>query len=214
MPRFSKTRKALMTTMMKEAIFEATATVMREHGVAGTTMNRVAEAAALSKSNLYDYFESKHELLAFVSERIVGPFLKMLEGLVAAPSPAPQKLEDILRYALDDSTKHKSIIRLLAQSGENQQVKQHSRPKILEALTAIFAQGIQAGAFLPHNPAHTGRMFLGCLAELFEMQTCNVSSEMVSEYVEVLISAVRHGFSIHATTGLGADVASRPAPQD
>ena len=156
MPRLSKTRRELLTTMMKETIFEATTTVLCEHGVEGTTMNRVADAASLSKSSLYDYFQSKDDLLTFVSDRMVGPFLKMLDDLVPARMPAPQKLETILRTALDLSTKHKAIIRLLEQWGQNQQVRQSSRPRILEAFTAVFEQGIQEGSFHPHNPVHTG----------------------------------------------------------
>jgi AcrR family transcriptional regulator len=203
MPRLSKNRKELLNTMMKETIFEATASVLGEHGVEGTTMNRVAEAASLSKSNLYDYFQSKDDLLTFVADRITGPFLKMLEDLVAASLPAPQKLETILRYALDDTTKHKPIIRLLAQSDHNQQVKRSSRPRVLEAFTAIFGQGIQEGTFHPHNPVHTGRMFAGCFSELFELLVSNASNEDVTEYVEVLIEAVRHGFSIHVANSPG-----------
>ena len=198
MPRLSKTRKELLNTMMKESIFEATTAVLREHGVDGMTMNRVAEAASLSKSSLYDYFQGKEDLLTFVSDRIVGPFLKMLDELVPASLPAPQKLEAILRHALDDATKHKAIIRLLAQADHNQQVKQSTRPRILEAITAIFEQGIKEGTFQPHNPAYTGRMFMGCLSELFELQAGSASDDAATEYVGVLIDAVRHGFSIHA----------------
>lgn len=198
MPRLSRTRKELLNTMMKESIFDATTAVLREHGVEGTTMNRVAEAASVSKSSLYDYFQNKEELLAFVSDRIVGPFLKMLEDLVPADLPAPEKFETVLRYALDDSTKHKSIMRLLAQADQDRRIKRNARPRILEAITAIFEQGIQEGSFQPHNPAYTARMFLGCLRELFELQLSSASDEAATEYVAVLIGAVRQGFSIHA----------------
>jgi len=199
MPRLSKTRRELLNTMMKESIFEATTTVLHEHGVEGTTMNRVAEAASLSKSSLYDYFQNKDELLGFVSDRIIGPLLKMLDDLVPARLPAPQKLESILNYALDDSTKHKPVMRLLAQSGQSQQVRQSIRPRILGAFTAIFEQGIAEGSFQPHNPTCTARMFMGCVAELFEMQMNSASDEAATEYVGVLIGAVRQGFSVHVS---------------
>jgi len=212
MPRLSKTRKELLNTMMKESIFEATTSVLREHGVEGTTMNRVAEAASLSKSSLYDYFQNKDDLLAFVSDRIVGPFLKMLEDLVPARSSAPQKLETILRYALDDSAKHKAVMRLVAQSAHSQQVRQSIRPRILEAFTAIFEQGIEEGSFQPHNPAYTARMFMGCLGELFELQMGSASDDAANEYVGVLIGAVRQGFSIHVANSPGPVTAGPPEP--
>ena len=201
MPRLSKARKEQLNTMMKESIFEAATSVLCKHGVDGTTMNRVAAAAELSKSSLYDYFPSKEELLAFVSERIVAPFLEMLEDVVRIDLPAPQKLETILRTAFDQSTKHKAVIRLLMQSNQEHQVKKECRPRILEAFTSIFEQGIEGGFFHPHNPAYTGRMLLGSLVELFELQASNASDEATSEYVAALIDAVLHGLSIHVEKG-------------
>ncbi len=211
MPRLSKTRKDLLNTMMKESIFEATTEVLSEHGIEGTTMNRVAEAASLSKSSLYDYFQNKEELLRFVSDRIIGPFLKMIQELVQAALPAPQKLENILRYALDDSSKYKVVMRLLAQADQNQQLKRSVRPRILEAITAIFEQGIEEGSFQPYHPAHTARMFMGCLSELFELQMSSTSDEAATEYVGILIGAVR-GFSIHVANSPGPGTASQSVP--
>ncbi len=197
MPRLSKARKALLNTMMKETIFEATSSVLCKHGVSGTTMNRVAEAANLAKSSLYDYFESKDDLLRFFNTRLVEPFFQAIEETAATELPAPQKLEKILRTAWEYAIKHKGLIRLLAEADQGSQIKRETRPRFLRILTAIFEQGIREGSFRPHNPAHTGRMFHGCLSELFQMQVEGASNEEVNEFVGVLIVAVLSGFSIH-----------------
>ena len=97
-------------------------------------------------------------------------------------------------------TKHKAIVRLLVQSDQEYRVRQKTRPQILEAFTAIFEQGIKEGSFHPHNPAHTGRMFLGAFRELFELLASSASEEAANEYVEVLIDAALHGLSIHVRT--------------
>ena len=81
MPRLSKARKALLTTMMRETIYEAATSVLCKHGVNGTTMNRVAEAANLAKSSLYDYFESKDDLLRFFNTRLVEPCFQAIEEI-------------------------------------------------------------------------------------------------------------------------------------
>jgi AcrR family transcriptional regulator len=198
MPRLSKARKALLDTMMKEAIFQAAATVLCKHGVNGTTMNRVAEAANLAKSSLYDYFESKDDLLRFFNTRLVEPFMEAIEEIAKGDLPAPQKLKEILHTALESSAKHKCIIRLLAETDQEQQVRKTARPRFLRLLTSIFERGIEEGAFRSHNPILTGHMFLGSLAELFEMQTDDAPIAEVNEYVGVLIDAVLNGFSINA----------------
>ncbi len=214
MPRLSQTRRDLLNSMMRESIFEATAEVLRECGLEGMTMNRVAEAASVSKSSLYDYFESKDELLAFVSERIVGPFLELLANLAAADLSAPRKLEAILRHALEDSSKHKTIFRVLAQSDQSQRLKQNARPQIMAGITSLFEQGIREGSFLPHNPAYTARMFMGCLTELFELQMSSASDGEAIEYIDILIGAVHRGFSIHAASPPASNTPRPPSSTD
>jgi AcrR family transcriptional regulator len=208
MPRLSKARKELLTTMMKESIFEAATSVLYEHGVNGTTMNRVAEAAEMAKSSLYDYFPSKDELLEFVSDRLVPPFMRAIEETVRADLPAPQKLERILRMGFDKGIKHKAIIRLLVQSEQEYQVRKRTRPRILAAFTAIFAQGIKEGSFHPHNPAHTGRMFLGIFSEIFELLQSGESQEAANGYVEMFVGVALHGLSIHVQNPTAGEASS------
>jgi len=197
MPRLSKARKAILTTMMKETIFEAAASVLSKHGINGTTMNRVAEAANLAKSSLYDYFESKDDLLRFFNDRLVEPFFQTIEEIAGGDLSAPQKLEAILRTALETSDKHKCIIRLLAETNQGYEIRKSARLRFLQVLASVFERGIEEGSFRPHNYAHTGRMFSGCVSELFELQAEGAPSEEINGYVEVLIDAVLNGFSIH-----------------
>ena len=138
--------------MMKNAIFEAATSVVNEHGVEGTTMNRVAVAAELAKSSLYDYFPSKEELLNFVYERLIVPFIEAVHAVTRAEMPAPQKLAEVLRIAFERMTKHKVFLRMLSESGGDDQARKKGRPQILEVFTAIFEQGIKEGSFPPVIP--------------------------------------------------------------
>ena len=200
MPRLSKTRKAVLTTMMRETIYEAATSVLCKHGVSGTTMNRVAEAANLTKSNLYNYFRDKNELLGCFNARLVEPCVHAIEEIVQSDLPAPQKLEKILRSAWDYSVKHKGLIRLLKGSDQGGEIRRDTRPRMLRMLTAVFEQGIQEGSFHPHNPAYIGRMLHGSLSELFELQAEGASNEEINGYVEALVDAVVNGMSIHVRT--------------
>jgi TetR/AcrR family transcriptional regulator, cholesterol catabolism regulator len=197
MPRLSKVRKELLTTMMKEAIFKAAASVFCKHGEQGTTMNRVAEAANLAKSSLYDYFESKEELLQFIRSRLVEPCFQAIEEISNADLPVLQKLEKILRTAWEHAVQNKGLIQLVSGVDHGSQVKRDVRPRFMKILKTVFEQGIREGVFRLHNPAMTSRLFLGCLSELFELQAEGASSEEVDEYVGMLLDAVVNGFSIH-----------------
>jgi AcrR family transcriptional regulator len=204
--RLSKARKACVTAMMKDTIFEAANSVLEQHGTGGLTMDRVATTAELATASLYNYFDDKDDLLRFIYARLVEPFFLALEEIVGAGLPAPQKLERILRTALEHSHQHKGLIRLLVESNQESHVRRIARPRMLRILTGIFERGIREGSFRAHDSAQTGRMFQGCFSELFEMQAEGASKEAVNRYVEVLIDTIRSGFSIHLATS--------PEPRD
>lgn len=160
-------------------------------------MSRVAKVAQVTKSNLYNYFRDKDELLRFVHVRLVEPLMETIEEAARAEVAAPRRLERILLAAFEYTVKHKGLIRLLRETSQESAAKKDVCPRALEIFTTIFERGIEEGSFRQHNPAYTGHMFLGCLMQLFEIQAGGASTEAVSEYVNVLIDAVLNGFSIH-----------------
>lgn len=54
--------RSRLTDRKREAIVQAAMAEFREHGFAGTSMDRVAAAAAVSKRTVYNHFPSKDEL--------------------------------------------------------------------------------------------------------------------------------------------------------
>jgi len=200
--RLSKARREFVTAMMKDTICDAADSVLKKHGFSGITMDRVATTAGLAKGSLYNYFQDKDDLLQFIYARLVEPFMQAIEEIAAGDLPAPKKLENILRVTLERSDKHKGVIRLLMETNQDQEVRKAIRPRILRIYSDIFQRGILEGSFRPHNVAHTARMFLGCVTELFELQASDASDEEVEGYVGVLIDATLHGFSIHVQESL------------
>jgi AcrR family transcriptional regulator len=196
--RLSKARREFVTAMMKDTIFEAAGSVLEQHGVGGITMDRVATKAGLATGSLYNYFQDKDDLLHFFYSRLVEPCIHAIEEAADEDLPAPQKMERILRTSLEYAVKHKGLLRLLAGMDYDSEVKKKTRPRLLQILTTIFEQGIKEGSFRPHEPTHTGRMFLGCLSELFELQAGGAADEEGNRFAETLIDATVNGFSIHA----------------
>ena len=148
MPRLSKARKELLTTMMKDSIFEATSSVLCTHGVDGTTMNRVAEAADLAKSSLYDYFQSKDELLAFVANRIMAPTAQRIEEIAQADLPATEKLGEIVRAAFASVEQHRALLLLLLRDKFRhvaESSRQSIRSRVDQTVSAVFEQGMREG---------------------------------------------------------------------
>ena len=70
-----------------EAILDATARVLVRSGLAGTNTNAVAERAGVSVGSLYQYFPSKHALVAALHERHARELLAVIER-ESASTPA------------------------------------------------------------------------------------------------------------------------------
>ena len=195
--RLSKARKEFVTAVMKDAIFEAAGAVLAQYGARGMTMDRVATTAGLATGSLYNYFQDKDDLLKCVFGRIVEPLFLAIDQVVRADSLAPWKLEGVVLAARDHGIKHKGLLRVLVSSDYESETRRAVRSRLLTMVTSVIEQGIVERSFRPHNPTQTGRVFLGVLSELLELQASDASNDDVNEYVEVLLEAIRNGFPLH-----------------
>jgi AcrR family transcriptional regulator len=190
MPRLSQARRDLLNGLMKDTIFEATTSVLRQHGVDGTTMNRVAEAAGLAKSSLYDYFSSKNELLAFAVSRMFAPTVEAFAGIASMELPAVEKLRRISHMAFASVEKHRASLLLFLRDdlrNVTESSRLEHRPLVIEALSVVFAQGMADGQFRQEDIALVSRMFLGCLGEMCELWLASDPPEPVEQRVETLL---------------------------
>ena len=144
--RLSKARKACVTTMMKDTIFEAASSLLEQHGSDAITMNQVATKVGFATASLYNYFQDKDDLLHFCYSRLVEPCLQAIGEVAGTDLPARRKLERILRTALGYAVKHKGLIRLLAGMDYDSKIRKDTRPRLLQILTTIFQRGIEEGS--------------------------------------------------------------------
>lgn len=82
----------------REALLDAAAACLGEHGLAGTTTARVARTAGLSQGALFRHFPTKAELLAGAAERVLAGLVVRFVGAV---QDDPQRDgEDLLSVGL------------------------------------------------------------------------------------------------------------------
>jgi len=72
-----------------EAIVEATARILREHGYAGASTNRVAKLAGVSVGSLYQYFPNKDALVMAVADQHTEEVLTLLQAAATHSIGAP-----------------------------------------------------------------------------------------------------------------------------
>jgi AcrR family transcriptional regulator len=84
--RIPKQRRARQTV---EAVLDAVALVLKRHGSARVTTNRIAEAAGVSVGSVYQYFPDKRAILVALRDRHVAEMGQLIERRLVESAGAP-----------------------------------------------------------------------------------------------------------------------------
>jgi AcrR family transcriptional regulator len=91
---------------VRDAILDATATLVTEHGLLSATMSRIAEETGIGRATLYKYFPDVEAILLAWHEHQIGSHLEYLAEVRNQAGDAGERLEAVLEaYAL---TSHES----------------------------------------------------------------------------------------------------------
>lgn len=83
---------------MVDALVDATARVIAQRGLDGTTTPAIAEAAGVSVGSLYQYFDGKDALITALLDKLVGDLTRLLDQQAEASAALP--LRDMVRAAI------------------------------------------------------------------------------------------------------------------
>jgi len=116
-----------------DALIEAVAQVLIEHGYEGATTARVAERAGVSVGSLYQYYPNKESLIAALIERHAGSFVTAIDEALAGAATASleEGLRAIIRAGLDTHriapALHKILVEQVPRVGRMAEVMDTSR---------------------------------------------------------------------------------------
>lgn len=162
----------------KRKILDGAMTAFLSEGYAGTSMDRVAAIAGVSKATVYSHFQNKESLFAaLVDELAHSKFPQMFDEtlLTAEPSKFLRHLAEVLIFEVGCDREHIDFVRLImAESARF--------PELAEVFIRSFAQrGCSAltAYFGAHpeleidDPEAAARIFIGALVHF------NITQEML-----------------------------------
>jgi TetR/AcrR family transcriptional regulator len=95
----------------RDVILQAALAVFSRQGMAAASMEKIAEQAGLSKTNLFYYFRSKEEIYAEILGRLLSIWLAPLDRIAAEADPL-EALGDYIRQKLIFSRDHPEASRV------------------------------------------------------------------------------------------------------
>lgn len=107
----ASTRRSRAVAAKRNAILAAAMEFFSQFGIHGTSLDKVAERADVSKTNLLYYFPSKEELYIAVLKDLLDVWLAPLRALRADQHPL-EAIRDYIRLKLEVSRDHPQASRL------------------------------------------------------------------------------------------------------
>ena len=127
-----------------DATLDATAALVREHGLASVTMSQIAAAAGIGRATLYKYFPDVEAILVAWHDRHITRHLRQLaEARDAAATPAG-RLEAVLEaFAWIQHQHHDTELPVaLLHRGEH---VARARQQLRDLISDLLADGAEAG---------------------------------------------------------------------
>jgi TetR/AcrR family fatty acid metabolism transcriptional regulator len=152
-------------------ILEAALDLFGRKGFEATTVSAICESAGVSDATLYEYFESKEQVLFSIAELYTRREVERLEGLRDYIRDPREKLRVVIQAYLE-----------FYESAAYEVVRRASRP-ILEA----FREGVEAGIFRSDIDGPLVRnMVLGFIEHLTTQWIVAGRPEQISGYCDTI----------------------------
>lgn len=128
---------------VRDAILEATAKLVSDHGLSGVTMSQIAESTGIGRATLYKYFSDVQSILVAWHERQVSAHLHQLAEVRDQGGNAADRLEAVLEaFALISHQQHSAeLVALLHRGDHVARAHQHLNHMIRD----LIAEGAKAG---------------------------------------------------------------------
>ena len=153
-----KKKQSRIQTANRSAIIGAALDVFSTDGYRGATLDRIAESAGMSKTNLLYYFPSKEDVYRAALEQTVEGWLHPFAAISAEGDPV-EELRRYITFKLQMSAEQPEASRLFANE------VQRGAPLMLEFLqtrlkalvdekASVIRSWIDAGKLAPVDPYH------------------------------------------------------------
>lgn len=164
------------------------------HGYAGTSMDRVAAVAGVSKATVYNRFKDKEGLFSALMERLAQEKIMYIQLELEEPEAALRKLAQTLIGQMQSDREFLNFLRLVVgESGRFPELAQmfiRNFAKIgIERLTGYFGSRPELNLT---DPEATARIFMGSLVYFMITQEMLYGAEIIPIESDRIINGLMH----------------------
>nr|WP_255574370.1 TetR/AcrR family transcriptional regulator [Austwickia sp. TVS 96-490-7B] len=184
----------------RESVLAVAVEVFNTHGYDGTSMGVLARRLGISKAGIYYHVDSKEDLLARACDRALRSLEEALDEVIASEGSARDRLELLLRRAVQVLHDQLPYVTLLLRVRGNTEVERAAleRRRQLDHRCAELVDQARAEGSLRADldPLLTMRFVYGTVNSLVEWYRPE-GEHSVEEVADALVSMVFRGLEVH-----------------
>ncbi|MBC1218600.1 TetR/AcrR family transcriptional regulator [Nostoc sp. UCD121] len=179
-----------------EQILQGAMQEFLQNGYAGTSMDRVAVAAGVSKATVYSHFQDKEGLFKVLLEQLTSKKNNSIFGTEPIEGEPATILRQVATKALEQMLKdkeHSAFMRvLIGESGRFPELAQICVRVMIKPVAETLTQYLAAPELKIPDPEATARILLGALVHFHITQNVMHGQDIVPMESDRLIDALTH----------------------
>ncbi|MDZ7966503.1 MULTISPECIES: TetR/AcrR family transcriptional regulator [unclassified Nostoc] len=179
-----------------EQILQGAMQEFLQHGYAGTSMDRVAVAAGVSKATVYSHFQDKEGLFKVLLEQLTSKKNSSIFGTEPIEGEPAAILHQVVTKALDqmlNDKEHSAFMRvLIGESGRFPELAQICIRVMIKPVAETLTHYLAAPELKIPDPEATARILLGALVHFHITQNVMHGQDIIPMESDRLIDALTH----------------------
>lgn len=182
----------------RHEIKNAALQIFKEKGFQKTSMREISEAVGMGKSTLYDFFDSKDEIIVFAYEEAMRTIIEKTKEIVATEPSLEQCLRIIMRNNLTYTLENKHLIGWLNTEAsyleESYQKRLHEiRYSYQDIIQSVVEKGITDRLIRKTDPALATRLLINSILSIaYTSRPSGSLEEMLEEAVNIFLYGVHN----------------------
>ncbi|MBN3911260.1 MAG: TetR/AcrR family transcriptional regulator [Nostoc sp. NMS1] len=179
-----------------EQILQGAMQEFLQHGYAGTSMDRVAVAAGVSKATVYSHFQDKEGLFKVLLEELTSKKNSSIFGTEPIEGEPAAILRQIATKALEqmiNDQEHSAFMRVvIGESGRFPELAQICVRVMIKPVAETLTHYLAAPELKIPDPEATARILLGALVHFHITQNVMHGQDIIPMESDRLIDALTH----------------------
>lgn len=171
--------------------------IFSEKGFRQTSMREIAQAAEMGKSSLYDFFNTKEELVVFALEEEMADILEKAQAIACLDTPPDVRLKKIMETNLGFVKKNGNMLIWL--NAETQFLEDEYQKRLKakhyayqDMVKSVIEDGISQGRFRNVNALLAARLLINSLITvLYTTRPTGSTEEMLDEAVQIFLNGIK-----------------------